>query len=562
MAIPNWLHLSSDSGSGDTIITVTADTNPSTTLRSYDMVLSGRTKSYVVHVIQSDIVVSDNTVNIGPTGGTVVVGYTASTTPTVTVDNTAFTATVSGDTIVISGGTSPSTGQTTGTVTVSAGTSTTTITVAQDGVSFYITPPDTHNIQPAATSDTFTITGNVPWRPVVANGDSWLEVYNTSTRQPNEASVVEYQTPVNWSTTERHGVIAVTWGENFQYRQNIAYVNQDGLPVGSTDYLTFYIATNGTVNWYTFNDDSARVIDYRKNEGNWVTITASPTTQITVSAGDKLEFRGENTWYGNNGFFSGGTAQFTAYGNVMSLIYGDNFIGNTILPDPGISEDIPWGNFSRLFDSSNVVSAEHLILPASSLTHACYYQMFRECHSLITPPALPATTLSTDCYQLMFDGCSGLTSTPELNAPTLSPGCYNGMFRNCTSLTSAPALTATTLATGCYASMFNGCTSLTVAPDLLVSVVPNRDNVHGGASYDGMFNGCSSLTYVKCLATSTTPDFWCNLIQFSEWLEGVPQSGTFVKAAGSNWIPWDGQTPCGYGAQYSGIPDGWTVVEV
>ena len=53
MAIPNWLHLSTLSGSGDTIVTITADTYQELTERLADLVISGHTKSVTLPVSQA-----------------------------------------------------------------------------------------------------------------------------------------------------------------------------------------------------------------------------------------------------------------------------------------------------------------------------------------------------------------------------------------------------------------------------------------------------------------------------------------------------------------------------
>lgn len=52
MAIPSWLHLSQVSGSGDTVITITADTNSAFVGRSVDLIVSGITKFVEVEVEQ------------------------------------------------------------------------------------------------------------------------------------------------------------------------------------------------------------------------------------------------------------------------------------------------------------------------------------------------------------------------------------------------------------------------------------------------------------------------------------------------------------------------------
>jgi hypothetical protein len=112
------------------------------------------------------------------------------------------------------------------------------------------------------------------------------------------------------------------------------------------------------------------------------------------------------------------------------------------------------------------------------------------------------------------------------------------MFHNCTSLTTAPALPATTLAQYCYNIMFQNCTSLTTAPALPATALVDY-------CYGYMFKGCTSLNSVTCLMTGSTGN------PTRDWLSNVSATGTFTKAAGVTW-----------GAGESGIPTGWTVVEV
>ena len=60
-----------------------------------------------------------------------------------------------------------------------------------------------------------------------------------------------------------------------------------------------------------------------------------------------------------------------------------------------------------------------------------------------------------------------------------------------------------------------------------------------------MFVGCSNLSYVKCLATDiSATDCLTN------WLVRVASTGTFVKAANTQWP-----------ISASGIPEGWASVD-
>ena len=359
----------------------------------------------------------------------------------------------------------------------------------------------------------------------------------------------------------------------------------------TTEYLTFNILSAGTINWTASNTAITKTIDYKLNNGEWISITSNtgetaPT--ITVNSGDKIQFRGNNAQYATDYFvnnsFGSSTASFKLEGNIMSLIYGDNFKNNSTISSTYA--------FTGLFrECANLVSAENLILPATTLAKSCYANMFDGCTSLTTAPALPANTLANSCYYYMFYGCSSLTVAPELPATTLANYCYNYMFRNCTSLTTAPALPATklygscyshmfdgctklttvpsdylpaaTLAEGCYSHMFEGCTSLITAPALPATTLANYCYslmFYGCSSltvapellattlmpncYGHMFEGCKSLNYIKCLATDISA-ISCT----DYWVSNVASTGTFVKASSmTSWTT---------GA--SGIPNNWTV---
>ena len=305
----------------------------------------------------------------------------------------------------------------------------------------------------------------------------------------------------------------------------------------STEPLTFNILSAGTINWKASNTAVTKTIDYKLNDGGWTSITSntgSSAPTITVNPGDKLQFKGNNEQYGPStsayNSFSGSTALFEAEGNIMSLIYGDDFKNNSTISSTYA--------FAGLFKQcTKLVSAENLVLPATTLASDCYERMFQGCTSLTTAPELPATKLAYACYQYMFQGCTKLTTVPELPATTLANYCYYYMFQGCSSLTTAPALPATTLAGSCYERMFQGCTSLTTAPELPATTLTET-------CYYNMFRGCTSLNYIKCLATSISASD-CT----SNWVIGVTSTGTFVKS--SSMASWPTGT--------SGIPSGWTV---
>ena len=327
----------------------------------------------------------------------------------------------------------------------------------------------------------------------------------------------------------------------------------------SGDYLTFEILTGGTINWKTYNSANTKTISYSKNGGAWTDITASTGgTSFNVDAGDTVLFKAENGTYSGN-TFRDSTSYFNLSGNIMSLLYGDDFEGEGALSGESV--------FYILFSGAKVVNAGGLSLPATTLTVRCYSYMFKDCTSLTTAPVLPATTLANSCYASMFENCPLLRTAPALPATTLEGGCYTEMFSGCTSLTTAPALPATqlTLAPACYQAMFAGCTSLTTAPALPATSLTNYcyDRMFAGCTslttapvlpattlddscYQYMFHNCSSLNYIKCLATNIS-----TILPDTEgWVYNVASAGTFVKAASATWETGD-----------SGIPSGWTIID-
>ena len=323
----------------------------------------------------------------------------------------------------------------------------------------------------------------------------------------------------------------------------------------SQDYLTFVAEEGGT---FKFSGNS---VNYSVDDGEtWIELANNTDTQ-PISAGGTIMFKAELTpsasWPYNIGMFSS-TGRFTAQGNVMSLLYGDNFIGQVDLTGKGyafsslfqgctgltsaLNLSLPATTLSTycyqaMFRSCTSLTAAPSVLPATTLANYCYYYMFQGCTSLTTAPVLPATTLANYCYQGMFQVCKSLTTAPELPATTAAQHCYQNMFNGCTSLATAPELPATTLATNCYSEMFQGCKSLTTTPELPATTLATD-------CYSNMFSGCANLNKITCLAT----DISANSCTFY-WVSGVAASGTFIKAASmTSWT-----------TGKNGIPSGWTV---
>ena len=307
-------------------------------------------------------------------------------------------------------------------------------------------------------------------------------------------------------------------------------------------YLTVEIISGDTL------EISNSGISYSVNDGPWIQVPSTTSARtgylLSVSVGDKIRFKGNQAT--QNAFYRysrSANCIYDVYGNILSLEYGDNFIGQTQF----LTTYRPcYGTFRNQTDyhlNAGARSAEHLILPPT-VVEGCYRSMFQNSNSLIKAPVLPATTLATGCYFNMFGGCTGLTDAPELPATALANECYYEMFKACTSLTTAPELPVTTLMSSCYTYMFSGCSSLITAPELPAETLVSN-------CYMGMFGGCSSLNYIKCLATNPSSQTGsANPYTFRWVVDAGDGTGTFVKHPDATWPSGD-----------NGIPEGWTVVD-
>ena len=196
----------------------------------------------------------------------------------------------------------------------------------------------------------------------------------------------------------------------------------------SKEYLTFIVTSGGTIVWRKAGSNAQNLsISYSINNGTWTTITASSTTgtAIDVVAGDEVRFKGTNSSYSKSPSYVtacrfAGTATCCVCGNIMSLIYGDNFIGKNTLQ----SANTFCGLF---FQYSKMISDEEhkLVLPATTLTNDCYHHMFYGCSNLTIAPELPAPTLKSLCYAEMFGGCSKLNYIKCLATDISASNCTN-----------------------------------------------------------------------------------------------------------------------------------------
>jgi hypothetical protein len=276
----------------------------------------------------------------------------------------------------------------------------------------------------------------------------------------------------------------------------------------SQDYFTVEPIDGGniTIQFAKTGSLSSFSVYYSTDGVNWDSILQTGSTTRTGKVYLKANVNNNHWGASSSKYWKFNIPQdYKVYGNIMSLIYGDNFLNQTTLKANN--------EFCGLFNgSSHLVDAENLVLPATTMRNYCYGTMFYNCSSLTTAPKiLPATTLAESCYSNMFYGCTSLITVPVLPATTLTNFCYQAMFSGCTALETAPELLATTLTQYCYYRMFYNCTL---------------------------------LNKITCLATNISASNCTD-----SWVQGVSATGTFIKNPSMS----------GWQRNAYGIPSGWTV---
>ena len=194
------------------------------------------------------------------------------------------------------------------------------------------------------------------------------------------------------------------------------------------EYLTLSALGDGEITIVipsSINQDYASYLSYSKDKLEWVEIAVDDTNQtitIPVSKGEDVYLKGVARQLYESGddssVYIDSSANISASGNIMSLLYGDEFKGKTSFPTGSQR------NFAYLFSyNEHLFNAENLILPATELVGGCYDNMFSGCTFLDTAPTLPATKLVERCYSMMFYSCRKLNSITILATDISAEGC-------------------------------------------------------------------------------------------------------------------------------------------
>ena len=322
-----------------------------------------------------------------------------------------------------------------------------------------------------------------------------------------------------------------------------------------------YKINNGE--WKTFYYNEAGGV-YVKENGNSVTLQQGDTLQIINKSN---HFDSLFIWTETDADFN--TLECTVSGNVMSLVWGDDFVyapANKV-PYPGVmtwpysNDELRLGNF---IESKRITDASNLWLPTRNLGKNIFNGMFSEYTILTAPPAINAKHLSYGACEGMFYGCTSLQTMPTILTETAEARAFKDMFNGCSALSTTTELHVKRivpyisnpydsygLQTDTFQGMFYNCTSLTTAPtwNQPSIIVEKIEGFEAPAyTFNSMFYGCSSLVDASTIKLNLnawvyTRDQWCgNMFAWCSSIEKSPVFGLVADGGSNTAIKLDSNT--------------------
>ena len=183
------------------------------------------------------------------------------------------------------------------------------------------------------------------------------------------------------------------------------------------DYFCFTALEKSAITWSTVTTPSSDGttsptydeeihLQYSKDGKTWTDWNnARESRRVSINKGSKLYVKGVNNtlsyssnkyflFSNNDDFWNLGSMKVS--GNIMSLIYGEDFEDKTVIPSKFC--------FGKLFREVSCIKEVDLKLPATTLSVSCYFQLFSMTFDVKKiKMTLPAVELVKNCYTQMLD---------------------------------------------------------------------------------------------------------------------------------------------------------------
>ena len=179
------------------------------------------------------------------------------------------------------------------------------------------------------------------------------------------------------------------------------------------------------------NDSPSIEIDFSQNAKDWETIgtTSTDGLYINILPHSKLYLRAEiSSWASSTMSNSSNSINvdkaYSIGGNILSLLYGEEFSGQTEFKNDSANA------FIALFrDDGNLIDASSLQLNAKLVPLNAYDSMFTNCTSLESAPIIKGQTLRNGSCSILFKDCPKINRI-ECHATNPSTQQFNNWVQN------------------------------------------------------------------------------------------------------------------------------------
>jgi hypothetical protein len=275
--------------------------------------------------------------------------------------------------------------------------------------------------------------------------------------------------------------------------------------VVDADYFYLYLETSR--GRFRFPNE----LEYSYDKMTWIRLPANVWSNEMVSYENQLVYlRGslKPTPDIGIGTFEFDNCIYATSGNPLSLIFGNRCDSVRDLTGYDYA-------FYKLFYNCDVIPDFYFLNKIDTLSPYCFAYMFAgdTRHGKLFDFEIPdIARLAPYCF---YNMCANLRtelyeSYQTIECTTTAPHCFDGMFRN-TDINGIKMM---------FEEFSDGCC-------------------------ENMFNGCSELSYININCLSSPNEQYC-----LNWVEGVAESGKFIKREDAEWEDTFGP---------SAIPEGWDV---
>ena len=381
----DWLNFSEVSGSGYSLVSVTAEPNTGGS-RTTSITVSGHTLSSVIEIEQEAVPVY---INITPTAYTF--SYTGGTQQYTIDSNVAWNITSYPNWVTISA--------------LSGGSGTTIITVTAS----------TNTEEQDRTASVVVEGGGVSASTVITQ-----EAYIP---EPTGylAFIITSDGYVKWCTTSTASTYTIEYRKNggawTQITATTIDVTTDRIQVVSGDTLEF---RGDNQSYSSTRIDSTALFEA---EGNIMSIVSSSNfDSITALTQSGIFF---SMFEGCTGITSAGNLLLPAITLTDTCYYAMfRYCTSLVTPPELPATELGRYCYNNMFRGCTLLTTAPE-LPATALTDSCYQSMFYDCTSLTTAPDLLAPVLASNSYSDMFRGCTSLNSIKCLATDRSATNCTN-----------------------------------------------------------------------------------------------------------------------------------------